>query len=581
MSRSADRRTGELARDDAGFTLLEIIVALGVVTTVMVALLPQLIVGIRSTGLAQAVTQAKGVAQGQLEQMRNLPFHVAPSAGEYVDLLDRFFPDRNAPVATPECRGGSDYRLPTTSWSGYVVAGAVRCDYEPTGPFYRTVTSQTEADGRPFTLVVDTQFLSAATPPSAVTPRQGYDAASNGTDTPPASQVGVTVTVFHTERGTPHPVSTYTQIARQLAAESRVKAGINVTALEVGSITTDQLPLSLSAGLVNINGSVAQGSTLSSNVAATTAGLANGDQQSGASTTAAAPPQSTALAETLPEGALTATGCSYACWGQTQISGFTASAENGLLNAGTSLAPLQAAVTSTANSGISFGNSADATAYRADLKLQPPLLRLDASATLPSAGLVGCTTAASGHVAASGFVSTTTADGPAASDAVDACAVARTTRVSLFPTAFAPKGVVRIELQHAYARCTVEGSAHTATVTYNYQATVEYWNGTEYVTAATIVPGMTIDPLEAVLSSDPAVSDTKHLSDYIASWSSLTSDKVTAAQPAGSAELSLPGVVTIASQPVRADSTASDGLDASSVVSVTAGALSCSAEDAR
>jgi hypothetical protein len=64
------------------------------------------------------------------------------------------------------------------------------------------------------------------------------------------------------------------------------------------------------------------------------------------------------------------------------------------------------------------------------------------------------------------------------------------------------------------------------------------------------------------------------LGDYIASWSSLTTDKVTGT----GAKVTLPGVVTIATQPVRGTTGAPDP---SSGVSVTVGAVSCSAEDAR
>ena len=80
MSRSADR-----GRDD-GFTLIEIIVALGVIMTVMAAVLPQLLVGIRSGETSRLVTQTKGVAQGQLERMRNLPYYVAPEAGDPYEM---------------------------------------------------------------------------------------------------------------------------------------------------------------------------------------------------------------------------------------------------------------------------------------------------------------------------------------------------------------------------------------------------------------------------------------------------------------------------------------------------------------
>lgn len=71
------------------------------------------------------------------------------------------------------------------------------------------------------------------------------------------------------------------------------------------------------------------------------------------------------------------------------------------------------------------------------------------------------------------------------------------------------------------------------------------------------------------------------LGDYIASWSSLLTSEVTKTAANGVAQVNLPGVITIASQPTRLDASAADGLDASSVVSVTVGALGCLAEDAR
>ena len=118
MSRSAEERQG--GGNDEGFSLIEIIVALGIFSVVLVALLPQLIVGIQATGTARIVTQAKGISQGQLERMRHLPFHIAPAAGDFVDVLDYYYPDVHAPTTTPTCKAGDDYELPTVGWSGYV-----------------------------------------------------------------------------------------------------------------------------------------------------------------------------------------------------------------------------------------------------------------------------------------------------------------------------------------------------------------------------------------------------------------------------------------------------------------------------
>src|SRR5213592_2924075 len=116
----------------------------------MVALLPQLIVGMRATGTARLVTQAKGVAQGELERMRDLPFYVSTAAGG-VDVLDTYYPRRTATSPAPTCATGSGQpnEPQPSSWSGYVSPTATRCTYEPgydvwrasgrAGAFYRSV----------------------------------------------------------------------------------------------------------------------------------------------------------------------------------------------------------------------------------------------------------------------------------------------------------------------------------------------------------------------------------------------------------------------------------------------------------
>jgi type II secretory pathway pseudopilin PulG len=582
MSPSADRRRPERIRGDAGFTLLEVIVALGVMTTVMVALLPQLIVGIKSSATARAVTQGKGVAQGELERMRNLPFHVAPAAGEYIDVLDRYYRDLVPPATSPTCTASGEFQQPSVGWTGYVSAGSTaRCSYEPSsGAFYRKVQeAPASGSGNDFMIVTDTQFLSGKTPPVVVAPRPGYDTQVNGRDNPASSQIGVSITVLYADRGTVRPISTYTQIAEHLPSSVRVQGGASVTAVHLGSVTTDNLAVSLSGGLVNITGSVSGASTVGANLAASSAGLATGEQGSGASRTVSAPPTTSESLLTAPAGALSTFGCSYACWGPSQLGPVSLSAENGLPNAGTSAAPLQATLTeTTSNSGLSFGNSSNVADYRSGLRLVPPLVRLDSSAAPLPSQLVDCAVLAEGAVAASGYLRSTAVDDVSSPSTVESCAVSRTTPISLFPTEFAPRGVVRIVLDKAAARCTVQGSTHVASTSYDYRAVVEYWDGSAYVTGATVTPGMTDDPLDDVPLTT-AVGGGKTLGDYIASWSAATAGNITETQTSGVAALTVPGVVSIASQPVRPATP--EGLDPTSAVSLTVGALSCSAEDAR
>ena len=571
---------------DGGFTLVEIIVALGILLTVVVALLPQIVVGVRATGTARLVTQAKGVAQGQLERMRNLPFHIAPEAGNFVDVLDFYYRNRSAPALAPACTTGGRFNAPAAGWAGYVSAtSAARCSYEPSsGAFFRSIDVVAPTAGSVgFTVVTDVQFLSGATPPAPVSPVAGYDTGVTGKDTPASSQIGVTVSVLYADRGTVHPVSTYTQISARLPSATRLRASADVTTLDVGSVTADAVPLSLSAGVVHLSGSVTYASTVAANLASTTASLGTGEGAGGAARTTTAPPSASTTGSSAPAGELPAAGCSYACWGASQVGPLSVSASNGLPLAGSALAPAQSLVTSNEHAAISFGNSSAATAYRTGLKLTPPLLRLDPLGAPAPSALSGCAVGASGtpaYVAGSGYLRTTPATDPVSPLTVEACAVARASAVEVLPTEFAPDGIVRLELTRASARCQVTGSAHTPGTSLDYQAVVKYWDGSAYVTAATVVPGQTADPLDS-LPLTTAVGGGRTLGDYIASWSSLTAGKIDRTSAVGTARVKLPGVVTLTTQPLRPDANAADGLDATSVMSVALGALSCSAEDAR
>jgi hypothetical protein len=128
---------------------------------------------------------------------------------------------------------------------------------------------------------------------------------------------------------------------------------------------------------------------------------------------------------------------------------------------------------------------------------------------------------------------------------------------------------------------------------------VEYYDGdasdgSPYTVAATVVPGQTTNQLDAVPLTTPIGGGSRTLGTYISSWSSVTVGRVvdakqaaTASQPA-TAEVTVPGVVTISSQPVRTGPDPLDPADPSSPlvdpassVSLTLGALACRVEDDR
>lgn len=589
MSRSADPR-----RRDAGFALIEVIVAIGLFAVVATAVLPVFVTGLSSTGKARQVTQAKGVAQGQLERMRNLPYHVAWDSGDYRDVLDYYYRDV-APAGTPTCKTGTRYASPQDSWKGYVAADDDRrCDYEPqTGAMYRSVTVGTDG----FAVVVDTQFLSDATPPTVLAPGADYTThgtTASGHDTPVSSQIGVVVTVLYSDRGVLHPVSTYTRIADQPDAPQQLRAAADATSFDVGSVTPSNAAVSLDAGLLHLSGSLTYASTADLTLASTSAGAASGTPGGGAAATLAVPPATTgSSSSTQPAGSLDGT-CGTACWGGTRVELGPASSQDGLPNLGSVLSPMQALLTDTLNSGLAFDNGPVA-ARRADLALDPaaPLARLAADAVAGASG-VSSTCAAGGgtpaYVAASGFLRTTSAKDATSPYVVEACARTRAGAVSLFPTTFAPEGVIQVRLESAAARCLVSGATHVPTTGFSYEAAVRYhvpggpgtYSGWIAVSST---DASTTDPLDAIpLTTD--VGGDLTLGHFVDSWSALRVAEVEVRSAGRSVSVEVPGVVTILTQPTRTGTIALEGrpevlVDPSSAVSLTLGAVSCSTQDAR
>src|SRR3954471_16173228 len=86
---------------------------------------PVLVAGLRGAATARDVTQTKGVAQAQLEKMRDMPYYVGRAAGEFLDVLDTYYPNvTSTPTVTPSCASATVSSLPPTGWSAYVSGGA-------------------------------------------------------------------------------------------------------------------------------------------------------------------------------------------------------------------------------------------------------------------------------------------------------------------------------------------------------------------------------------------------------------------------------------------------------------------------
>lgn len=579
MSPVAERRR------DAGFSMVEVVVAIGLLGVLVLATLPGVVGGIRATELARRTTQAKAIVLGETEMLRNLPFFVARNAGPFIDVLDRYYPSLS-PAATPSCGTTGALVAPAAGTSGYVADGAARCPWEPDGPMYRRVRVGTAAGGQAgFVVVTNTQFLTDTTPTARVAPPPGWTTQEVGKDQPPARQVGVTVTVFP-QRGTVRrPTQSYTQISRQQQAIVRVRAVLDVAALQLGtSVGTPDgpVPLSASAGLVKATGTTSYASSVDAVLSSVAAGLGTGLQGRGATVSRSAPPTATATGADLSDGALDSTDCALVCWGGTRTSALSVSAQHGLPVAGSPGTPLEAALKDPSDGGraLRFGAGSGA-AYRPGLLLDASLARMKEQ-PVPLGTGSECTVGASGtsvRAAGTGWVRTTgSTETPAL--AVDVCGTARTAPVAVLPTTFASFGVLRVRLARAVARCRVTGGAHTPSVLYDYEALVEVWDGANaYRPLATITRGGAAQLTPQLLADTQLPDGRGPLSRYVQSWSSLTDAGVRTATGAGTASVRIPGVVTILTQPTR--ESAPGVADPASTMSLNLGAVSCAAEDRR
>jgi len=106
-----------LRRDQRGFTLIEIAVALGLFAVVIVSLTLLFNRAVTSAGRTRFDELAKTLAQRKLEEVRSLPFYISQKeeTGD-VDLLDLYFPNttgtspipvRRAPTTGPRTCGPS------------------------------------------------------------------------------------------------------------------------------------------------------------------------------------------------------------------------------------------------------------------------------------------------------------------------------------------------------------------------------------------------------------------------------------------------------------------------------------------
>lgn len=604
-------------RTDGGFTLVEVIVALGILMTLLVAVLPQLVGGIKATDRARQVTQAKTLAAAELELMRNLPFQVQPNAGQYVDLFDRYFQDRTPPATAmpgaPDCLDAEGrHRVPNAASTGYVDTAA-RCPWELPPPFYRVVRTaagyepkgiEPDPDLAGFVVVVDTQFVNASTPPAVAAPAATYDTKSDGRDLPATAQVRVRVTVLLDRPSDRAPVTTTTQIARSYQTTTRARAAADATALEAGTTLSDGTAISVSGGLIDLDASLVASSRVDMSAAGLTASAGTGESGGTARTGGTAPPDTALGFGTLGAGQLTSAGCQLVCWGGGEPFGtWQPTTSNGLPGIGSNTSPVEVSLkTPSASEGyaLRMGVGTDAV-FLPDRGLANPVVRLRSGDFASGIGVDCSVSSANGNLRlhAGGWATTTAAPG------VDACATARTAEVAVLPLGSpgnlfedrSEQPLVLIRLFNASARCQVDGTSHTPTINRDFGVQVSYWNGSAYVPLRAGDGGPTaptvFTPDNGGQLPDPGTLDVgpRKLSLWIESWSvARPGSGIETTQKAGLARVEIPSIVNILTAPLRqqitdgtpdVDAAGDPVVDERSTLALNVGSLACTAEDRR
>lgn len=72
-----------------GFTLIEVLVALVVLSVALVAMIPMLLQSIRGNYFGKETTQSAAVCQDKLEELRRVPYASLAAGNDTVDGIDR------------------------------------------------------------------------------------------------------------------------------------------------------------------------------------------------------------------------------------------------------------------------------------------------------------------------------------------------------------------------------------------------------------------------------------------------------------------------------------------------------------
>lgn len=319
--------TSEQVEDrDSGFSLIEIVVAMGLLGVVLVASLPMFLSMVRSTGVTKQQTQAKNLSQERLEQVRDLRFHVANQNGPYLDLLDVYYTDARTGYARPAVTVGSD------TLTGQYVSTGGGTNGEPAAPYYRVAIGAL-AGAPGFSQVVTAQFLG----PDGLTPvprtrfENAYNSQLPGVDSPPTLTLGLTVITTWDQAGQTKRFRTYTQVTETRPDRPVIQSQARAVAVELSSTAADGSGLVLQGGVASLDGSQSSGSAVSGYTTGALARRSGTSVVEGRKATFQLPTNPVVLSDAGSGAAQTSGGaCTWFGFGRTSVDNVTGDVAGGL-----------------------------------------------------------------------------------------------------------------------------------------------------------------------------------------------------------------------------------------------------------
>jgi prepilin-type N-terminal cleavage/methylation domain-containing protein len=474
---SRPRRLGrQRAEGEAGFTLIEVMVALGLITVLLVAALPVFVNMLRATTVTKSQTQAKNLTQQRLDQLRNLRFHIDRQNGQFLDLLDMYYTNATSsfPVTTVNVGG-----VPLT---GKYVVSTTATGGHPAGAYYQVSTGPLPGYGR-FSQTIDTQFLTAdGAPVDKAVFENKYDSQVVGKDQSPSLMVGVTIiTSWLDSGGAAKSYRVYTRITDGRPQLPVIQSQARALTVDISSSAVDGGTLQLQGGVATVDGAQSSGSSIAGYATGAVA-IDGGTTITGKVTQFKLPGQ--AITTTGTTSPLPGSGCSWYGFGQNDVSNVTGDVVNGLPKA-----PLDAdsgGVLSgfLMNSGnpacgqLSFDNTARGGVERTD----PVGTAMGGAPFVMTPDTAGNTPSITGSVYA-----TSTAPSATPMQTTSGARVSMAQPVVIFPgsaeTTGTPstRGLVKVTLTNAAVDCT---SGSTPTVTGSYAVRLEWFGRAPTDTAA-------------------------------------------------------------------------------------------------